>query len=279
MEGTLTKPDAATEKRCWLDRLWLLLANLLVANAVSLYVGPGGLRTPWPAVNLWITALVLLAPLLRWSLRRFHRPGMLVVQRILIMTLCLLVTAVTACVVGAPLALVVLSVLAALLWIPAQSSLWLWCLASVITVLLVDALRPSPRATRVAHMFRRVRAFMCLPPYGLLAVALVFVPMNARAWVGGIDYMFEPVARIYDGTQSYVIVRSDPMAFTEPTLRILVATPLVPGMLGWWREIGRLHNVRTADLNLDGDELCVDYPDPRSDNDSLSPLQRRIRIR
>lgn len=279
MEATPTAPDATTAKRGWLDRWWLLLANLLVANAVSLHVGPGGLRTPSPAVNLWITALVLLAPLLRWSLRRFHRPGMPVVTKVLIMAMCLLGTAVTACLVGTLLGIVVLCALAALAWIPARPSFWLWCLASVIPVLLVDALRPSPRPPRLARLFSAVRAFACLPPYGLLAVVLLFVPIDARAWVGGIDSMFVPVARIDDGRQSYVAVRSDPMAFTKPTLRILVTTPLVPCVLGWWREIGGLYNVGTADLHLDGDELCVDYHDSRPNPESRPRLQRRFRIR
>lgn len=100
MEARQTAPDVTTARRGWIDRWWLLLANLLVANAVSLHVGPGGLRTPSPAVNLWFTALVLLAPLLEWSLRRFHRPGMLVVTKVLILSMCLLVTAVAACVAG-----------------------------------------------------------------------------------------------------------------------------------------------------------------------------------
>lgn len=274
-----TAPEATPAKRGWLDRWWLLLANLLVANAVSLHVGPGGLRTPSPAVNLWITALVLLAPLLRWSLRRFHWPGMLVVTKVLIMTMCLLVTAVAACLLGTLLGIAVLFALATLAWIPARPSFWLVCLAGVITVLFVDALRPSPHPTRLARMFSTVRAFACLPAYGLLAAVLVHVPINTRAWVGGADSMFSPVARIDDGTQSYVAVCSDPMAFTRPVLRILVTTPLVPCVLGWWREIGSLYNVGTADMHLDGDELCIDYPAPRRSSDSSQPLQRRIRIR
>jgi len=277
MEARPTAPLATTAKRGWLDRWWLLLANLLVANAVSLHVGPGGLRTPSPAVNLWISALVLVAPLLRRSLRRFHRPGMFVVTKVLIMTMDLLAIAVFACMAGALLGILVLIALAALAWIPVRPSLWLWCLAILIPVLLVDALRASSHPTRLARVFRAVRAFAYLPPYGLLAVVLVHVPINTRAWVGGPDSMFEPVARIDDGKHSYVAVRSDPMAFTKPTLRILIATPLVPCVLGWWREIGGLYNVGTADLHLDGDELCVDYPDRRPGR--WPPLQRRFRIR
>jgi hypothetical protein len=204
---------------------------------------------------------------------------MLVVTRALFMTMCLLVIAVAACLVGTLLGIAVLFALATLGWIPARPSFWLGCLAGVIMVLFVDALRPSPRPTRLARMFSAVRAFARLPAYGLLAAVLVHVPMNTRAWVGGVDSMFEPVARIDDGTQSYVAVRSDPMVFTKPVLRILVTTPLVPCVLGWWHEIGSLYNVGTANMHLDGDELCVDYPDPQPSIDSLRPLQRRIRIR
>ena len=192
---------------------------------------------------------------------------------------CLLATAGVAVWVCALLALPVLFAMAALAWLPLRPSSWLWCLASLIPVLLVDALHPSLRLTRLARIFGAVRAFACLPPYAVLAVVLVHVPMNTRAWVGGMDSMFQPVTRIDDVTHSYVVVRSDPMAFTRPTLRILVTTPLVPGVLGWWRELGSMYNVRTADLHVDGDELCVDYHYFGTDSESRPLLQRRFRIR
>lgn len=279
MEARPTAPEPTTAKRGWLDRWWLLLANLLVVNAVSLHVGPGGLRTPSPAVNLWVIALVILAPLLRSRLLRVDQPAMPIAKRVLTMARCLLATAVATFLVGALLALPVLFGLAALAWLPLRPSSWLWCLASLIPVLLVDALHPSFRPTRLARIFCAVRAFAYLPPYAVLAVVLGHAAINPGAWVGGMDSTFEPVTRIDDGAHGYVVVRSDPMAFTRPALRILETTPLVPGVLGWWRELGSMYNVGTADMHLDGDELCVEYHHFGTQSESRPLLQRRFRIR
>ena len=284
MNATPATPDATTAGRGRFERWWLVVANLLVANAASLHVGPGGLRAPSPAVNLWISALVLIAPMLRPTVLRrgfgrFRLPGKSTSEKVwVVVGLC-----VFGAVVGPYIALfamgiaaiTVLAVLGGLLWVSPFPSFWLWILVVVIVVLGVAALRPSPRLSRP---LRIVRAVAHAPPGGLLVLVLLFTVIDSAAWVGGRDSMFDPIARVDVGAKSLVAVRSDPMAFTRPVLRILVHTPLVPGV-GWWREIGSLYDVGSADLRVEGDELCVDWPATDLQRDVRPNQQRRFRFR
>ena len=177
-DGTPAAPEATTAERGAFDRWLLVLANLLVANAASLHVGPGGLRTPSGAVNLWITALVLIAPLLRSTLRRrvsgrLRLPGKSPVENLWFVVVLVALGAVvfypvTLWAILIP-ALAVLFVLAGLRWVSPFPSFWLWVLAAVIVVLFLDALRPSPR---LARPLRVVRAVAWVPPCGLFALVL-----------------------------------------------------------------------------------------------------------
>lgn len=278
-------PSATTEtpasaRPSWRERWWLLLANVLVLNAASLHVGPGGLRTPSEAVNLWICALVLLPAVLVWfegrscALRLRERSFATISFALVGGALATVLSPFVFSMIG----LAAMFVFMAVLFVLPSPSFGMWCLVGVIVVLLVDAVRPSLRETRCGRWFRIVRGIALLPPHVMLGFVLLFVVVDSRAWIGGRDSMFEPVARIDDGPRSYLAVRSDPMAFTKPVLRILVATPLVPGVLGWWRELGSLYDVSEPNLGLDGDELYVDY---RSRHFSGEwPLkQRRFRVR
>lgn len=276
---TTAPPDPKPAERDWLDRWWLFVATLLVTNVASLHLGPGGLRTPSPTANVWISALVLLAPHLRDSLRRNQRPGMRVAARVGVALVSLFVTALVACVAGAFLGIAILFALAALLWIPVPHSFWPALLVVLAVILFVDAWRPSRAPASLVRFHRAVRALALVPVYGVLSFLLLHVSMSSRTWIGGVDSMFQPVARIEDGRRSYVVVRSDPMAFTDPMLVVLVATPLVPGVLGWWCEIGGIADVSTAELRLEGDELCVDYEDPGQGRDAPQARQRRFRVR
>lgn len=280
MEATKLATDAPA-LRNWFHRWWLLSANLLVVNAVSLHTSFGGLRTPSPAVNLWLTAAVLLTPYLRWNLRGCVRPGGLLFDNVasVLVTLLvtLLVTALAACVVGVLLFLAFVLILKAITVAP--MSLWPPAAMTLIAVLLADALWTKRRPGVAAGMFATARALAWAPPTLLLTAVMLCIPIDARAWLGGVDTMFEPVARIDDGALSYVAVRSDPMAFTHPTIRVLVASPLVPGLVGWWRELGALYDVAAVRLRVDGDELCVDYVGYDAEDRERSVRQRRFRIR
>lgn len=272
-------PEAKPAERDWLDRWWLFVATLLVTNVASLHLGPGGLRTPSPTANVWISVLVLFAPRLRDSLRRHQRPGMRVATKVGVALVSLSVTALVACVAGAFLGIAIPFALAALLWIPVPHSFWPALLVVLAVILFVDAWRPSRAPESPVRFHRAVRALALVPVHGVLVFLLLHVSMSSRTWIGGVDSMFQPVARIEDGTRSYVVVRSDPMAFTDPVLVVLVATPLVPGVLGWWRELGGIDDVSTAEVRLEGDELCVDYVDRGYGRESPQPMQRRFRVR
>jgi len=285
MNASPAAPGSASGARDAFDRWWLVVANLLVANAASLHVGPGGLRTPSPAVNLWVSALVLSAPVLRWAvrrrvLRRIPLPGKSTIENVWLVVLlgvlgaAIFVPVVTIA-IGIPAA-VALGVLVGLLRVSPFPAFWLYVLATLVVVLFVDALPRSPRDSR---LLRVVRAVAHAPPAGLLAVVLLFALIDRSAWVGGRDSMFEPVARIDTGSKSYVAVRSDPMAFTRPVLRILVATPLIPGVIGWWHEMGGVWNAATAVLRIEGDELVVAHPASRPGGDHEPTSQRRFSIR
>lgn len=276
---TTPPPEPKLAERDWLDRWWLFFATLLVTNVASLHLGPGGFRTPSPTANVWISVLVLLAPRLRDSLRRNQRPGMRVAAKVGVALVSLFVTAFVACVAGAFLSIALVVALAVVLWIPVPHSFWPALLAVLAVVLFVDAWSPSRVPVSRVRFHRAVRALALVPVHGVLVFLLLHVFMSSRTWIGGADSMFQPVARIEDGRRSYVVVRSDPMAFTDPLLVVLEATPLVPGVLGWWRELGCIDDVYTAELRLDGDELCVDYVDRGRGRDSPQPMQRRFRVR
>jgi hypothetical protein len=246
---------------------WVLVwQNAVVANAAALLVGCGGLRTPYPAVNLWSTAGLLLWPTIRSLViysqgpcralrgalqqhaeRHIHDGPVARAAFVVIVSL-LIVSAVATIVVPLLIGAAMLAFKIGTSVLPAGAKLPPWSAPlaqGIFTLALLGTIRTArtPSACLAQHA---LRALAWLPPIawsGMLAFSCLWTP---GAWIG-FDPMFEPIARRDHGWCSYVAVRVNPAAFRPFHIDVMSVTPIVPGVLGFWRV---LHRERASDATL-----------------------------
>jgi hypothetical protein len=256
---------------------WVLFwQNAAVTNAAALLVGSGGLRIPCTAANLWTLAWLLLWPTIRSlviysqgprsSLQRHaerHIHDGPVARAAFVVIVTLLVVGAMVPLVGAILissVLLAMKVVTTALPVGAEVPPWTLPVAQgLLTLALLGTIRTA-RAPAARWVQQALRALAWLPPIAwtaLLAFSCLWTP---GAWIG-FDPMFEPIARRDQGWRSYVAVRVNRAAFSPFHVDVMCMTPIVPGLIGFWR---RLHHERAhaAALTIVDDATLVVTFDP-----------------
>lgn len=248
--------------------LLLWIANAVVANAVALLLGVGGLRSPSTAVNLVATLLLAALPLLPPCWRVIGRNGRIGAAGATSALLLLAMLGLNLLALALALALVLFGLLCLLLGALGPQQLTQAIAATPSGLLLLLALLPCLHwlggRSRWLDLARRLsRAVAWAAPCCLLSALAFLALWTPGAWLGH-DPMFEETQRLAAGGRCYVAVRVNVAAFRPYHMQIMVATPLLPGALEWWRRIAGPRRAREAELSLGAGELLVVF-DPQVD--------------
>ncbi len=248
--------------------LALFVANLAVANAISLLAGLGGLRTPSTGANLLLAALLVSLPWIA-MLRRavapltpLTSPWERVQQQLFVIVACLsglLMLAFGAWTVGLLLLWFLVGLAAVLpLTLPPPLDLPLGPLA-VAGALALAAASPWRRPDRawLRWPWRLLRLLAFALPWGWLGLVAFAGIWTPGAFVGR-DPMHEPFATLPAAWGRVEAVRVNAAAFTDYVVRVDRVLELGPALEWRWRLLTR-GDCGNATLARDGGTLVVRF--------------------
>lgn len=247
---------------------WLVVANLAVANGIGLLTGLGGLRTPWPAANLLLAALLASAPWLVPLCRALAPATPLTSaweraqQRLFVVVACLtavLVLAVVAWAFGLALLWLLAGLAAVLPWtLPFAADLPVAPLA-VAAALTLAAASPWPRPARAGLLlpWQAARLLAFAPPWGWLGLVAFAALWTPGAFTGR-DPMHEPIATLPAAWGRVEAVRVNAAAFADYVVRVDRVVELGPALEWRWRLLAR-GDCGEATLARDGGSLVVRF--------------------
>lgn len=252
------------------------LANVVVANALSLQFGWGGLRTPSPTANLWLTLALLILPALSfvWAQRARRRrgapePGV--------------AAAVGTVVLAFPSGCIALAGFVALVWVAGQALVslgaapttvgaavgwgcWTMPFAALVLAAAVMALR---RRARIGSWIVSAACVLPLLLLGVLSLELVSKTYRRADDVTGDAIL----ASVRVGSRRYDALRTTGPWLEPSSVSIMEATPVVPRCLEWSHRVASSHRATDADLDVRGAELRVTFHDTYANEVVAIPLR------